>query len=532
MRNISNIIFVVKFNSNLKFLMKLITSAVIALIFIFTNQLKSNTLSENIQADKEVLEGLNDIYNLRFEDAENRFRSLQKTNPSDLRGYFYESILYFYKALPSRDNNAFEKYIDLSEIVIEKAENILDKNENDYDALYYKGLSHSYRSLLMLSLNKSLLKAASNGNDGYRILTSLINKNPQYYDAYMGIGLYKIAIGFVPQKYQWLLSMIGFSGNIKEGMSMLRKSMENGKYTKVDSKVFLSIFSLKEKEEDDKQSLIFSKELTEAYPESPVFRVFYSSILLQFGKTDESIANARLSLEENKYSLKNEIVKSANAVLGSAYFRLNDYQKAISYLEDYMKYVNPEDRYNVYLFTLGVSYELSGNRQTAVDKYKKVRNNFINERDGELDKFFYRLAQEKIKKPLNEFDINLIKAMNLRESLNTGEAISIYKKMADNSSADKSLTDDDKLRLYYDMGVAYTYSGDWTNAAGCFNKCTGFNPQNEKWLVPHSYFELGKIYYKNKEYKKSEEMFDKIYGYDDFDFESFLDMRLANYQNK
>ena len=206
--------------------------------------------------------------------------------------------------------------------------------------------------------------------------------------------------------------------------------------------------------------------------------------------------------------------------------------KAISYLEEYMKYVNPEDRFNVYLFTLGVSYELSGNRQTAVDKYKKVRNNFVNERDGELDKFFYRLAQEKIKKPLNEFDINLIKAMNLRESLNTGEAISIYKKMADNSSADKSLTDDDKLRVYYDMGVAYTYSGDWTNAAGCFNKCTGFNPQNEKWLVPHSYFELGKIYYKNKEYKKSEEMFDKIYGYDDFDFESFLDMRLANYQNK
>ncbi|MBK8551480.1 MAG: hypothetical protein IPL53_10645 [Ignavibacteria bacterium] len=165
--------------------------------------------------DKEVLNGLDDIYNLRFDVAESKFRQLQKSNPNDLKGYFYESLLLFYKALPSRDENIFNRYIELSDNVIEKAEDILDKNENDYDALYYKGLSHSYRSLLMLSLNKSLLEAASNGNDGYRILSSLIEEHPDYYDAYMGLGLYKIAIGFVPEKFQWLLSLIGFEGNIK-----------------------------------------------------------------------------------------------------------------------------------------------------------------------------------------------------------------------------------------------------------------------------------------------------------------------------
>ena len=175
------------------------------IIFLFTF-----SVSANSALDEAVLDGLDDVYNLRFETAESKFKQLQKSNPNDLKGFFYESLLYFYKALPSRDEKLFNKYIELSDNVIEKAEDKLDRNENDYDALYYKGLSHSYRSLLMLSLNKSLLKAASNGNDGYRILSTLIEKKPDYYDAYMGLGLYKIAIGFVPEK----ISMAAFSHRI------------------------------------------------------------------------------------------------------------------------------------------------------------------------------------------------------------------------------------------------------------------------------------------------------------------------------
>lgn len=63
----------------------------------------------------------------------------------------------------------------------------------------------------------------------------------------------------------------------------------------------------------------------------------------------------------------------------------------------YMKYVNKEDRYNVYMFTLGAAYELQGNRQTAIEKYKSVQNNFIAERDGELDKLFTDTLKIKLK---------------------------------------------------------------------------------------------------------------------------------------
>lgn len=497
------------------------------LIFFFI----TFSVRANSALDKAVLDGLDDVYNLKFETAESKFKQLQKSNPNDLKGFFYESLLYFYKALPSRDEKLFNKYIELSDNVIEKAEDKLDRNENDYDALYYKGLSHSYRSLLMLSLNKSLLKAASNGNDGYRILSTLIEKKPDYYDAYMGLGLYKIAIGFVPEKYQWLLSLIGFEGNIKEGRKLLNTSLQNGNYTKVDSKVFLSIFSLKEKEDGDNQALSYSKDLTEQYPGSAVFKVFYSGILQQYGYPGEALIAANEALDINKNSFQEEIKKSANALIGTSYFRMNEYQKSIPFLEEYMKYVNPEDRYNVYLFTLGISYELTGDRITAMQKYKNVRNNFINERDGELDKLFYRLAQEKIKTPLREIDVKLIKALNLRESNNAEDALIIYKDIISSKMLDKFNSVDDQIRVYFDMGIAYSYNKDFDNAIIAFNKCIRQNPVSETWLVPHSYFELGKIYDKKGDKNRSADMFEKIFDYNDFDFESFLEMRLANYGN-
>lgn len=510
--------------------MKYILPLLVIIIYFFLNTNYSH--SNQSSPDKTVLDGLDDIYNLKFDDAENKFKQFKTNNPNDLRGYFYESLIYFYKSLPARDDVFFEKYLDLSEKVIERAELKLDNNENDYDALYYKGLSHSYRSLIMLSLNKSLLKAASNGNDGYKILSSLIEKNPDYYDAYMGLGLYKIAIGFVPGKFQWLLSLIGFNGDIREGISLLETSLAKGKYTKIDSKVFLSLFSLKEKEDNDKKALNYSRELTEAYPQSPIFKIFYSSLLLQYGFVDESILTSQEALALNKNSFQNEIKKAAGATLGIAYFRLNNFDQATVYLEEFRKYLFPKDRINVYLFTLGVSYELIGNRTKAVEIYKIIKNDFVNERDGELDKFFYRYAQNKIKNPIKDFESKLIFGMNLRESNKLNEAINFYNEMIDSKILERNYSADNEIRLYFDVGVAYAYKGELDKAIESFNKCVRLEPESEKWLVPHSYFELGKIYSRLGNNKKSGEMFEMIYNYEDFDFESFLEMRLANFRNK
>lgn len=499
----------------------------IALLFLQFFAFNSKIFSNS---EAEVLKGLDLVYNLKFDEAETVFKQVQSKYPSDLKGYFFESLLYFYKALPTRDKKMLDKFSELSENVIMKAEDILEKDENNPDALYYKGVSHSYRSLLLLNLNESLLKAASDGNEGYRILTELIRQKPDYYDAYMGLGLYKIALGFVPDKFKWLLSLIGFDGNIYEGMSMLKKSMANGKFTVTDSKVFLCLFSLKEKEISDNTSLVLAKELTDKYPESPVFKVLYSGMLLQSGDNASCIKTANEAAGLNKHSFKNEIAKSANALLGTAYFRENNFAEASVHYEESIKFMNSQDRFNVHIFSAGVAFELSGNRTKALEYYSKVRSDFINERDGEAERLFYTYAQKKLKEPLTEIEIADIKGMNFRESLKLDDAVSEFKK-AESRNLLLNASNDDKLRFYFDFGLTYVYKNDPANAKSILEKCINIKPDEEVWILPHAYFELGKIYDRQNNRKKSDEMFDEIFNYDDYDFRNFLEMRLANYIN-
>jgi len=385
----------------------------------------------------------------------------------------------------------------------------------------------------MLNLNKSLLKAASNGNDGYRILTEIIQKRPDFYDAYMGLGLYKIAIGFVPEKYQWLLSMIGFDGNIKNGLEMLKTSMDKGKFTKVESKLYFAISSITEKEDENEVSIDYARQISDTYPESALFKLVLAALMQERGKMEESLPIVKEALDLNHRSLQNEMKKGANALLANAYYKLNDFPNSISASEEFFKYVNfTEDRYNIARYSLGLAYEMTGMRGKAIENYTSVRDKFIDERDGEGEKYFYRLSRERMQRPLRDIDSLMLIANNNRESGKFDEALEIYNKLLAAPYIGKFIDDDDKATLYSQIGHSYLMKRNIDKAIEFFNKVIILKPKKELWHVPHSYFELGKIYYKRGDRSKANDYFEKIYDYSDYDFKNFLEMRLANFKAK
>jgi len=490
-----------------------------------------NTCIYSAIPDGDIKKGLDHIYNLKFDLAETHFTSLQSKYPDDLRPSFYLAQIYFYKALLTRDEGYYLRFLDLSDKAIELYEERLDKNEKDYDAMYYLGQAHSYRSLLMLNLNKNLIGAAFSGKTGYGMLLDLVNEKPDYYDAYMGLGLYKIAIGFVPGKYQWLLSIIGFDGNLKEGRNMLRTAYEKGKFTSVEARVYLAFFSIREREEQNFESVNIMRDVVAEYPESPVFKLFLASLLQQMNSMDESISLTNAAIEQNTNSLQNEMKKGAYSLLGTAYFRKNDFEKAAFYFEEHIKYVHPEDRYNVSLFLLGLSYEMMGDRQRSLASYQRVREDFVKERDGEGEKFFLRLAKQRASGGFTKFDSLLVIAMNIRECGRLDEAEGMYNELI-NMGKSTSITQDDLAKVYFELGNIYFLKGSYQQAEVMYRKCIDSKSENETWLKPHAMFELGKIYSLQGKASAANDMFAAMKDEDDFDFEVFLDMRLINFQNK
>jgi len=488
----------------------------------------SNTCIYSAIPDGDIKTGLDLIYNLKFDLAETHFNTLQSKYPDDLRPSFYLAQIFFYKALPTRDEGYYLRFLELSDKAIELYEARLDKNDKDYDAMYYLGQAHSYRSLLMLNLNKNLIGAAFSGKTGYGLLQDLIKEKPDYFDAYMGLGLYKIAIGFVPGKYQWLLSIIGFEGNLNDGKRMLKTAYEKGKFTSVEARVYLAFFSIREREEQNFESVNIMRQVVNEYPQSPVFRLFLASLLQQMNNMEESISLTNTALELNTNSLQNEMKKGAYSLLGTAYFRKNDFSKAAYFFEEHLKYVHPEDRYNVSQFLLGLSYEMMGERQKAVYAYQRVREDFVKERDGEGEKFFLRLAKQRAAKTFTPLDSMLVIAMNVRECGRLDEAELMYKELLNTSN----IVPDDAAKLCFELGNIYFLKKAYGQAEEMYRKCINTKTETETWLKPHAMFELGKIYSLLEKQSAANDMFESMKDEDDFDFEVFLDMRLINYLNR
>ena len=502
----------------------------ILLVFIFSIILiNTNRADDKItDSDLMIMEGLNNLYNVNFPAARQIFKDVQNKYPSDIKGYFYEALLSFYESVVTQADEKYDEFLDKSDKILDMCELELDKNEKNAEALYIKGQTYSYRSLLMLVLNKNLIRAASNGNDGYKTLIKVVELDPGYYDAYMGLGLFKIAIGYVPEKFRWLLEIIGFTGSISDGREYLRKAMNNGKLTKIEAKAYLTIFSIRERDLFNMEARQYAQGLIEQYPNSPFFNALYGVILIQGGFTTNAIEYFQKALNHNSYDMTKYMRKTTLSLMGNAYFSLNDFPNAIKCLEEFVTLTGEKDKYNISLFTLGVSCEMTGNRSKAIEYYNRVRQDFIKEKDGETEKLFYRLAKDRIEKPLTAIDSLNIIAMNYKDSRQYENAKNLFAYI-ENSGKLSNYDNDGLLRFYYEYGRLMTEFKNIPKAIELFNKAVLIKPKSEKWLVPHAYFELAKIYHRQGSYDMSKRMFEKIEEYEDYDLEQFLDMRITNF---
>jgi len=175
-----------------------------------------------------ITEGIEASYDVDFPLALQKFQEAKNIAPSDLRGPFFESTVYFWKGLLTRNKDDYETYMDLSDKLIERCENIVDKNENDLDARFYLGWTYTLRAFIGGFLGENYLRAASNIKDGNENLKFVIEKNPNYYDAYLGLGLYNYLTSFIPRRLRWLTNILGFSGERRK-LSPGRELYDNAK---------------------------------------------------------------------------------------------------------------------------------------------------------------------------------------------------------------------------------------------------------------------------------------------------------------
>jgi len=484
--------------------------------------LKVSAAQDFNQVHTLISDGIAATYNIDFNSALSKFQQAKNIAPNDPRGPFFESTVYFWKAMLTKNKTDYETYLNLSDKIIEKCSETIDKNENDLDAQMYMGWTYTIRAFLVYTVDKNVLKAASDIKDGNKALTFVVEKNPNYYDAYLGLGVYNYMISMIPRKLQWLTSILGYSGNREEGKRQLETAASKGTYTSTEAKFYLTLLSWRE--ENFTAAEGYAHQLTGTYPESPAIWMLWGLLLSQQDKTQESIEAYEKSIELNKGKEADIVYKSSYGALSTAYFRLNDFEKAVEYGKKFMQYISKDDRLNNRLYSIGASLELLGKRNEAMEFYNQKRTDFPE--DNEWEKYHLRRLNIRISRPLTYVDSLLITADNNRSIGKYEEALDDYRKI---NELDQMPNEDVTVQVNHGVGQVYYRQKDYNKAIESFKRNLNLHPAEEKWLVPEAYFQIGRCLLKMGKIAEAKEYFDKAEDIDyDYDFKDSMDGKIKN----
>ena len=165
----------------------------------------------------------------------------------------------------------FEKAIHRAR---ELASQRLSKDPRDPEALYALTLSAGMESDADMILRKHNLDAMRRLKEANAHAKALLAERPDTKDAYLALGTANYIVGSLSVGFRTMLWFGGIHGDRKLGMQQLAEAADGGRYLEPLAKIMLALAARREKHKPLAQKLL--RELTEEFPESPLYSVEYA----------------------------------------------------------------------------------------------------------------------------------------------------------------------------------------------------------------------------------------------------------------
>lgn len=352
------------------------------LIFLSLFLISNPVYSTETQSDDKLQKGIDYIYKIQFDSANAIFNEITTAKPDDPSGWFFKMIVEWWKINLNKDDESNdENFLKSVDKVIEVTDKILDKNDEDYTALFYQGGAIGFRGLVR-SIRESWLKAAEDGKDALNLFTKASELNANNKDILFGIGLYNYFAEYVPNKYPFLkpLMIIFPSGDKAKGLFQITDAADNSKLAKYEARGILAYLNINY-ENNYYESEKNAKILLEKFPNNPVFEKYLLKSYIGNGRWVEALTGWKKMLEKadsNMAGYNNDYLRrEANYYIAVSMFSLRQELEAEQYLLKSEELSQKVDKSpggylaQIYLMK-GILADKKGNRDEAVGYYNKV----------------------------------------------------------------------------------------------------------------------------------------------------------------
>lgn len=329
--------------------------------------------------NKDVIGGIEFLYNWEFDRAESLFDRLIEENPQDPMGYFYLAMVSWSRLVSGTwTKEMVKQYKRRIDRTIEVAKKAVKKNEDDCSAHFYLGGALGFEGRFKLAKRK-YLSSFFLAQDAIKALKTSQELCPDNQDVLFGLGVFDYYTARLSGVLKFLSYLLIHKGDKVEGLRKLHIVADGATHSSIEAKsLLLHIYLFGEPDRYDK-ALVLAEELTERFPDNARFKFFEGVSYIRLDKA------SRYRNTVNFFREKSSNMPSRNKafIWGSrgVYLEVSDdlfhdrIEEAKLKLEAILSQVDPVSDPSMLawpLLKLGMSYDLEGKREKALNYYLQV----------------------------------------------------------------------------------------------------------------------------------------------------------------
>jgi len=214
--------------------------------------------------------GYRQMYDLNFEEAHKTFAQWEREHPADPIGpvsnaaaylfaefdrlnilhseFFVDASMFHHRPKVTPDpavRQSFDRELEKSGTL---ADEILQRMPEDADALFARILTLGLRADYEALIERRVFDALKVIKDSRATAEKLLMLEPNYYDAYLAVGVENYLFSLKPAPVRWLLQAGGAETDRDKGVDDLRLTAEKGRYLSPYARLLLAVAALRRKD--------------------------------------------------------------------------------------------------------------------------------------------------------------------------------------------------------------------------------------------------------------------------------------------
>ena len=334
--------------------------------------------------DAATQRGIEYVYNLDFERADSTFATLVRMRPLHPAGYFFLAMVDWWRILIDIDDERYDdRFMEALDRVVEMCDSILEVNENDVTAIFFKGGAIGFQGRLRFHRD-DYLAAANAGRKALPLVQVASSLDPNNYDILLGTGIYNYYAEVIPQEYPFVKPLMLFvpPGDRRKGLEQLTRASQKARYAAVEATYFLmQVYYFYER--DYVYALDLARKLHGRFPNNMLFHRYLGRAFISLGNWDaarETFGEIAARAVRGQRGYTASVEREATYYLGMDEMQHRRYDAALAcfYRSDELSRQvdtkGPSGFMVMVNLKIGNIYDVQGKRDLAVSQYRKVKS--------------------------------------------------------------------------------------------------------------------------------------------------------------